>query len=136
MFYVCSTAIIIVFFFFLLYSIRLYISITWSNSFAFSIYVLSFPLIQSVTSFAAPSVLADLMFDSCTACLQQSFWAKSQFHVIFGQDSFLREWVHFRLVSLHRTLRTTSVIMDGGIPAFTITLFLHETFPSQMLGLS
>ena len=53
---------------------------------------------------------------------------KSQFQVIFGKIPFLWKWVHFRSV-FRRTLRTVSLLMNGGIPAFTNTLFLQKIFP-------
>ena len=47
---------------------------------------------------------------------------------------FLWKWVHFRSVFC-RTLSTVSSLMDGGILAFTITLFLQkEFFPSLLVS--
>ena len=56
---------------------------------------------------------------------------KSQFQVIFGQDFFPLKMVHFRS-DFCTTLRTVSSLMDGGIHAFPITLFLQKRFPSLL----
>ena len=42
--------------------------------------------------------------------------------------SFLWKWVHFKSV-FHRTLRIVSLLMDGEIPTFTITLVFSRKFP-------
>ena len=52
---------------------------------------------------------------------------------------FLQKWFHFRLVIsgwsvFRRTLRTFSLLMDGGIPAFTITLFYISVSSHQRLA--
>ena len=64
----------------------------------------------------------------CTFTTNLSSKLKSQFQVIFWEDSFLSTWVHFKLVFYCRTLRTFCSLMDGGMPAFTITL-LTKKFP-------
>ena len=52
---------------------------------------------------------------------------KPQFQVFFGQDSFPMNTSLFQ-ASLRKTLPTVYSLMDGGMPAFTITIFT-ETFP-------
>ena len=64
----------------------------------------------------------------CTFTTNLSSKLKSQFQVIFWEDSFLSTWVHFKLVFYCRTLRTFCSLMDGGMPVFTITL-LTKKFP-------
>ena len=64
----------------------------------------------------------------CTFTTNLSSKLKSQFQVIFWEDSILSTWVHFKLVFYCRTLRTFCSLMDGGMPAFTITL-LTKKFP-------
>ena len=56
---------------------------------------------------------------------------KSQFQVIFGQDFFPLK-VHFRPDVYCRTLRIVSALMDGGMPAFSLTIFTKK-FPILFL---
>ena len=59
----------------------------------------------------------------CMFTINFSSKLKSQFKVIFGNDSF---------PLFCRTLQTVSSLMDGGIPALTVTLFLQKSFPSLL----
>ena len=62
----------------------------------------------------------------CTFMKNFSSKLKSRFQVNFSQDSFpqsMVSWVHFWPGFYCRTLRTVSLLMDEGMPAFTITLF-------------
>ena len=52
---------------------------------------------------------------------------KTQFQVIFGQDSFPLNTSPFQ-PAFRKTLRTVSSLMDDGMPTFTITLFTQK-FP-------
>ena len=67
----------------------------------------------------------------CTFMINFSSKLKSQFQFIFGQDSFPLK-VHFRPAFYCRTLRIVSALMDGGMPAFTITIFTKK-FPILFL---
>ena len=49
------------------------------------------------------------------------------FRSVLDMIPFLWKLVHFRSVFC-RTLRTVSLLMDGGIPAFTNILFLQKSF--------
>ena len=48
---------------------------------------------------------------------------------------FLWKWVRFSLV-FRKILRTVSLLIDDGIPVFTITLFLLKSFPSLFASAS
>ena len=67
----------------------------------------------------------------CRFSINFSSKLKSQFQVIFGHDSFPLKMSPFQ-VSFISSLRTVSSLMDGEIPAFTITLFLQKSFPSVL----
>ena len=59
---------------------------------------------------------------------------KSQFQLRSGFLSLENESISGQVRSefFCRTLRTVSSLMDGGIPAFTISLFLQGSFPSLL----
>ena len=73
----------------------------------------------------------DFIFHSFTLHVYEKLFEqlKSQFQVIFGQDSFPLKMSPFQVCLLQKTL---SSLIDGGIRGFTITLFLQKNFPSLL----
>ena len=73
----------------------------------------------------------DFIFQSGTASFQKIIWPNlslSSSHFWLEFFSCKNKFISGRSV-FRRTLRTVSLLMDGRIPAFIITLFLHKSFP-------
>ena len=76
----------------------------------------------------------DFIFHSFTLHVYEKLFEqlKSQFQVIFGQDSFPLKMSPFQVCLLQKSTNSFSSLIDGGIRGFTITLFLQKNFPSLL----